>query len=71
MLKAYRAPFLLALSVSLLAGCGGDSTPEDAATPKAASSGCTERDGGWFGRTESGSMIVSQTQAACEDRLND
>lgn len=66
-----RATLLFALTALLLAGCGGnsstDSADDGATTTK--NSGCTERDGAWFGRSESGAMITSQTRAACEERL--
>lgn len=65
------ASLVCALSVILLVGCGSDS-PADSANEGASASEnrkCTERDGAWFGRSESGAMISSQTQEACEERL--
>lgn len=66
-----RASLVFALTALLLAGCGGDSStdsPDDGATATE-NRGCTERDGAWFGRSESGAMITSQTREACEERL--
>ncbi|MDT0617094.1 hypothetical protein RM531_01260 [Salinisphaera sp. P385] len=67
----FRVSAVLALSVMLLLGCGGDPVTESAGdSPLAeASSGCTERDGAWFGRSADGAFISSQTQEACEERL--
>jgi hypothetical protein len=64
------ASVLLALSAMLLIGCGGDSGSEaaDEGASAQAKSGCTERDGAWFGRTADGAMITSQTREACEER---
>lgn len=66
-----RASTVLTLSVMLLLGCGGDPATEsvDKSPSAEASSGCTERDGAWFGRSADGAFISSQTQAACEERL--
>lgn len=66
-----RASVALAVSVLFASGCGGGSGPEaaDQAPSSEGNSGCTERDGGWFGRTAEGGMIVSQTREACEQRL--
>ncbi|PLW81264.1 hypothetical protein CWI75_16695 [Kineobactrum sediminis] len=66
-----RANLVFALFATILVSCGGD-LPADSADEggsSKASKGCTERDGGWFGRNESGAMIISQTQEACEERL--
>ncbi len=62
---------VLALSMTLLLGCGGDPVTESAndSPPAQASSGCTERDGAWFGRSADGAFISSQTREACEARL--
>lgn len=68
-MPSHRAGVLLALSATLLLGCGGASEPDSEAASTQASAGCTERDGAWFGRSESGAMITSQTRAACEERL--
>lgn len=65
------ASLVCALSAILLVGCGSDS-PANSANDGASTSenrGCTERDGAWFGRSEGGAMITSQTQEACEERL--
>lgn len=62
----------LILSALLLWGCGAD---EEAESPDATSDGvageCTERDGGWFGQLDDGTLITSQTQEACEERLRE
>lgn len=62
-----QANLVFVLFATILVGCGGGSTDEGASVK--ASKGCTERDGGWFGRNEDGAMIISQTQEACEERL--
>lgn len=62
----FRASAALAVSAMLLVGCGGSGSESASA---GASKGCTERDGGWFGRTAEGAMISSQTKEACEERL--
>lgn len=66
----FRASLVLALSAMFLSGCGGGSEAESAneGTSAEANRGCTERDGGWFGRTADGAMITSQTREACEER---
>ncbi len=66
--KTVPASLSLALSAMLLLACGGDS---DVARdePAEMALGCSERDGAWFGRSEGGAMIMSQTQEACEERL--
>lgn len=62
---------VLTLSMMILLGCGGDSATESAddGPSTKASSGCTERDGAWFGRSADGAFISSQTREACEARL--
>lgn len=66
-----RANLALALLTVLVAACGGDSPAEssDAGATINQTRGCTERDGGWFGRSEDGARIISQTREACEERL--
>lgn len=66
MLMTFRASAVLALSAILLVGCGGSGSDGASA---GASKGCTERDGGWFGRSADGALISSQTKEACEERL--
>lgn len=67
----FRVSAVLALSMMLLLGCGGDPVTESANDGPSgeASSGCTERDGAWFGRSADGDFISSQTREACEERL--
>lgn len=62
----FRTSLVLALSAVLLGACGGETDDNGSAT---ASSGCTERDGAWFGRNADGAMITSQTREACEERI--
>lgn len=62
-----RATVILGLSAAVLVGCEGNSPGERDAAKR--SMVCTERDGGWFGRSEDGAMISSQTREACEERL--
>lgn len=65
-----RAGAVLLLSALFLAGCGGSgSETGDSGPSSEASSGCTERDGAWFGRTQDGAMITTQTREACEERV--
>ncbi|WP_152551468.1 hypothetical protein [Polycyclovorans algicola] len=57
----------------LIAACGQEGTPEG--TPQEGSTSnadapCTERDGAWFGRTPSGSIVTTQTREACEQRVS-
>jgi hypothetical protein len=67
----YRTSVAIVVSSLLLLGCGGDSgaEPDNGESTAEAESGCTERDGAWFGRLEDGTGIISQTQEACEERL--
>ena len=66
----FRTCLVLVLSIMLLAACGGEAEDSSAAGASA-SAGCTERDGAWFGRRADGTGIISQTQEACEKRLDE
>ena len=66
----FRTSLVLALSIILLGACGGEAEDSSAAGPSA-SAECTERDGAWFGRRADGTGIISQTQEACEKRLDE
>lgn len=68
----FRTSLVLAfaLSITLLAACGGEAEDSPAAGASA-SDGCTERDGAWFGRRSDGTGIISQTQEECEKRLDE
>jgi hypothetical protein len=61
------ASVVIALSAMLFLGCGNDSGAGSGDVKK----GCTERDGGWFGRLDNGSIAISQTKEACEERLRE
>ena len=64
----FRTSLVFVLSIILLAACGGEAEDSSAAE---ASAECTERDGAWFGRRADGTGIISQTQEACEKRLDE
>ena len=64
----FRTSLVFVLSIILLGACGGEAGDSSAA---GASAGCTERDGAWFGRRADGTGIISQTQEACEKRLDE
>ena len=66
----FRTSLVLALSIILLGACGGEAE-ESSSAGASASAGCTERDGAWFGRRADGTGIISQTQEACEKRLDE
>jgi hypothetical protein len=65
MLMKTLASVVIAVSATLLLGCGDDSGVESSQVKK----GCKERDGAWFGRLDDNTSFMSQTQEACEERL--
>lgn len=71
-IKTY-ASVVIAVSAMFLFGCGDNSGAGSGNGWPAGenSKGCTERDGAWFGRSEDGAMISSQTQEACEEQLGE
>lgn len=73
MSMTFRAGVALFLSAMLLSGCAEDSSSKavDEVPSAEATSGCTEHDGAWFGRSADGAVITSQTREACEERVGE
>ena len=64
MLMKTLAGVVIAVSATLLSGCGDDSGEESSQVNE----GCTEREGTWFARAGN-TFISSPTQEGCEERL--